>query len=272
MELRQLAVVLLMVSCGGADPCATGACMSMSAGGGSGGSSASAGGVGGVGGGAASADCLGPCTTKAQDCGAPPMGAAQFCSAWCQKSPTAAQVSCLQSSSCLALMDPAPCGVSGSAGGGGSGGTGGGGSGSAGSGGHAGGSAGGTAGGGPYACAGKTCKSSSVCCGQASYCSPDSSACALQCKSNGASCFFDSECCNLGCDRTNDTCASCKPGGSACGNQNNNLPCCSGSCVNNQCASCKGPGEICLVNADCCSSSYCNSGKCFRRLADGGIP
>ncbi len=252
-----LALAAVAWSCGGTTMCEGPGCLS----GTGGGSSGTGGSTGGT-------DCMTACTAKAVDCGAPVNGTAQFCQPWCAKNPTDAQVSCLQASSCAALMGTAPCGVNPNGSGGGSGGQGGGSSGTGGGGGATGGAGGGSA----FGCAGATCKSSGSCCSQAPYCSPDSSACTLQCKANGQSCFFDSECCNLGCDRNTDTCASCKPPGAACGNQNDNLPCCSGSCVNQKCSQCRGPGEICIVNADCCADSYCNSGKCFRRLRDGGIP
>ncbi|MBL8954652.1 MAG: hypothetical protein JNK82_27995 [Myxococcaceae bacterium] len=264
----RLTMLLVVMAC-------SGSMMPGGTGGGTGNTSGGSGGSGGTAGGGMqmTVDCLTPCVARASSCGAPAAQAQQVCAGLCASDPTEAQIDCLETSSCQALSQPNPCGLGGAAGGGGSAG---GGSGSAGGSGAAGGRAGGSgaAGGGmnPLSCAGATCKSSGACCTQYPYCSPNASACTVQCKANAADCFFDSDCCSQACNRSTNKCVTCKGSGAACGGGNNDVACCSGSCANNQCASCAGPGEICVVNADCCGNQYCNSGKCFARLRDGGIP
>lgn len=220
-------------------------------------------------GGGVAPDCLSGCTIKAQSCGAPQAGAAQYCNGWCMRNPTPAQIQCLQTLACSELMTTSPCGVSPVGGGSPGGGSSGGGTG----GGRAGGASGGAGGGSVLACAGQSCSSGSACCSRFPHCSPDSSACTVACKPNGQSCFFDSDCCNGGCDRATNTCTSCLGKGSTCGN-GATIGCCNASCTNQRCASCGGAYEICTVNADCCAGLYCNvpERRCFRRLADGGVP
>ncbi|NUP07071.1 MAG: hypothetical protein HOW73_13535 [Polyangiaceae bacterium] len=97
-----------------------------SGGGGNGGSEN--GGNGSGEGGSTAPDCMTVCTEKAVECGAPSQeAAAEQCDDMiCSKSPSSAQLSCVESSGCQALMDPAAaCGIgeggSDSSGGGGGG-------------------------------------------------------------------------------------------------------------------------------------------------------
>ena len=64
-----------------------------------------------------------------------------------------------------------------------------------------------------------------------------------------------------GCIATGDSCQS-------------STSCCSGVCDGTKCVvgACAPDNAPCTNNTDCCGDSYCNSGKCFRRLKDGGIP
>ena len=54
-------------------------------------------------GGGTPADCMQRCTSKAQTCGAPAANAAQACGMLCPRVTSAAQLSCLEGSSCMEL-------------------------------------------------------------------------------------------------------------------------------------------------------------------------
>lgn len=254
----------LCVGCAGAQSCQRGACALLNS---TGGGQAS----GGNGGGGAPVDCATRCLNKAMNCGAPTPQAQSACSRICAANPTQGQVLCLESSPCQVLTGPNPCGIStGGTGGGSASGGGASGGGSSGGGTTGGGSSGGN---GQLACAGESCQTDNACCSGAPHCVAAVSQCGLPCKADGASCFFDSECCNNGCDRVSNTCASCLSMGATCSSART-IGCCNGQCTNGRCANCRGPTEPCLVQADCCANAYCNMNarKCFGRTRDGGIP